>query len=139
MGIQVECPNGHSLNVKDKYAGKNGFCPICNAKIHVPAAPAVVSEDDVLALLSSSVPAAPVSPAAPSPARTSPSEYVFDDPPRSASAESSGLSLLGSSMIRRKKICTNCGNLVSFAFALCPKCGSALNVHSDAVSPVKPK
>jgi len=35
MGIQVECPNGHSFKVKDKYAGKKGLCPHCEGQVIV--------------------------------------------------------------------------------------------------------
>ena len=131
MGINVECPNGHALNVKDKYAGKRGFCPVCNARIQVPERRPTVSEDDVLAILGAS--------AQPAAAPAGPSEYVFEDPPHSARTDGSGLSLLGSSMIRRKKICVHCGHLASFTFTLCPKCGAALGAPSDASPPTKPK
>ena len=45
MSIQVDCPNGHSLSVKDKFAGKSGLCPRCKARIQVPH---VLTADDVL-------------------------------------------------------------------------------------------
>ena len=35
MGIQVECPNGHTFKVKDKYAGKKGLCPHCEGQVVV--------------------------------------------------------------------------------------------------------
>src|SRR6185503_16969381 len=35
MGIQVECPNGHTFKVKDKYAGKKGLCPHCEGQVIV--------------------------------------------------------------------------------------------------------
>ena len=31
MSIRVVCSNGHTLNVKEKYAGKTGLCPKCKA------------------------------------------------------------------------------------------------------------
>ena len=36
MPIQIICPNGHSLTIKGKYAGKEGLCPVCRAPIKVP-------------------------------------------------------------------------------------------------------
>jgi adenylate cyclase len=46
MAIQVVCPNGHALKIKDHYAGKTGSCPICKARIQVPAP--VESVDDLI-------------------------------------------------------------------------------------------
>src|SRR5689334_1795616 len=37
MGIEITCPNGHQLRIKEKYAGKAGLCPKCRAAINVPA------------------------------------------------------------------------------------------------------
>jgi hypothetical protein len=36
MGIRFYCPNGHKLNVKEKLAGKRGFCPHCGVKLLIP-------------------------------------------------------------------------------------------------------
>ena len=36
MAIRVVCPNGHLLKVKDRYAGRDGRCPICRAPIKIP-------------------------------------------------------------------------------------------------------
>jgi hypothetical protein len=36
MSIEVTCPNGHWLRIKEKYAGKQGGCPICRAPVCVP-------------------------------------------------------------------------------------------------------
>ena len=36
MGIRFQCPNGHSLNVKQFLAGKRGICPECSARFIVP-------------------------------------------------------------------------------------------------------
>src|SRR5215475_10412446 len=50
MGIQVECPNGHTFKVKDKYAGKNGLCPHCEGQVivQVPDALSANTASDVL-------------------------------------------------------------------------------------------
>ena len=36
MSIQVECPNGHKLKIKNKYAGRTGRCPLCKSRIKIP-------------------------------------------------------------------------------------------------------
>jgi anti-anti-sigma factor len=38
MLIEVRCPNGHVLHVKEKHAGKMGACPHCSAPVRVPLA-----------------------------------------------------------------------------------------------------
>lgn len=37
MSIEVLCPNGHALHVKEAYAGRVGLCPLCKARIEIPA------------------------------------------------------------------------------------------------------
>lgn len=44
MPILCACPNGHSLRVKDKLAGKKGKCPTCGADFDVPALPTPPTE-----------------------------------------------------------------------------------------------
>ena len=44
MGIQVECPNGHTFKVKDKYAGKKGLCPHCEGQVIVLVPDALTTE-----------------------------------------------------------------------------------------------
>lgn len=52
MSIRCVCPNGHVLNVKDKYAGANGLCPVCQAQVSVPQLPKPsISEDAILEVL----------------------------------------------------------------------------------------
>jgi len=52
MSIQVVCPNGHSLHVKDESAGKSGLCPVCKARIQVPRPThEVLDEDAILAII----------------------------------------------------------------------------------------
>jgi hypothetical protein len=46
MSIRVVCPNGHALKIKEKYAGRAGLCPICKARIKVPAPQTDVIPDD---------------------------------------------------------------------------------------------
>jgi len=57
MGIKVSCPNGHTIKVKDKFAGKTGLCPACKARIKVPEIPRQgLSEDSILGILGASDP-----------------------------------------------------------------------------------
>jgi hypothetical protein len=36
MFLRVKCPNGHALKVPVKFAGRDGVCPVCKAKVHIP-------------------------------------------------------------------------------------------------------
>lgn len=50
--IEVVCPNGHKLRVKDEFAGKWGLCPVCGVRMKVPEKPRDdLSEDEILELL----------------------------------------------------------------------------------------
>ena len=52
MGIKVTCPNGHTIKVKDYFAGKTGLCPTCKARMAVPNVPrGELSEDAILGIL----------------------------------------------------------------------------------------
>lgn len=82
MGIVVHCPGGHTLKIKDKYAGKTGKCPHCGAKIRVPCA-SLINAAFVDNLLTESSPNKDV---------RHDRQHVLDDV---GSAERSGLSLLG--------------------------------------------
>ncbi len=50
MSIQITCPNGHVLKVKDKYAGQTGMCPHCQARVYVPT-PSGISDDAIVDLI----------------------------------------------------------------------------------------
>jgi hypothetical protein len=123
MGIMVNCPNGHHLNVNAKYAGKSGYCPFCKAKVHVPGPGKGISDDEIAALMGP--------PLKPSSAKLPSEEYVHQEPQHDR--DGSGISLLGSSIVRQKKLCPECAKLVSFAFATCPRCGTPLCI--DAGTP----
>lgn len=43
--IRCTCPQGHTLKVKDSYAGKWGKCPKCGTKFQIPAAEGVSAQD----------------------------------------------------------------------------------------------
>ncbi len=36
MFLRVKCPNGHALKVPAKFAGRDGVCPVCKAKVPIP-------------------------------------------------------------------------------------------------------
>ena len=147
MAISVKCPNGHDLKVKDEYAGKSGLCPHCHAKIRVPLPqpkspppkpPDKVSDDDVLAMLG---PPRAVNVSTSSdedgsaafPPRKAPAggESIHDAAPGKPESPASGISLLGASVLRREKLCPHCGNLTSYTFTHCPRCGTPLPTSSS--------
>jgi hypothetical protein len=51
MSIEVTCPNGHVLRVKDSLAGKTGLCPMCRARVVVPIPNGSLSEDEIINVL----------------------------------------------------------------------------------------
>ncbi len=124
MAIQVTCPNGHILHVKNKYAGKSGLCPHCHARVQVPTRESVL-DDYVLEVIGP--------PRVPKPDKyaNDEHEHVHQEPRHAASQEDSGLSLLDSSVVRRKKFCSNCREFCSFAFSHCPRCGTHLCVAPE--------
>jgi len=121
MSIRVSCPNGHVLRVKDSFAGKSGYCPHCRAKMQVPI-PCGFSEDDVLGVLG---PPPAVRPEA-SEEPTDVDEYVHQEPVHTNPDDESGIRLAGSSILRRGKTCPYCKKPTSFAFSVCPRCGTPL-------------
>jgi|SRR5689334_2022272 len=126
MGIQVECPNGHSFKVKDKYAGRKGLCPHCEGEVvvQVPDALTVKQTSDTLQREAIQRRQAQHG----KPAASASGSHIFDDPAESPSAPSSGTSgsLLGSSVIRHNIKC-KCGAHVPMWYARCPGCGAYLD------------
>jgi hypothetical protein len=115
MSIEVVCPNGHALRLKEKYAGKSGLCPHCHSRVEVPH---LLRDEDVLGYLGDWIaPPAPVE----SPSESDDAD-VLDQTPRTPEHES-GLSLLGSSIIRHNKVCPQCHGVLPHWFATCSKCG----------------
>ena len=128
MGIQCECPNGHTFKVKDKYAGKKGLCPHCEGQVivQVPDALTATPASDVLQREAIERRQSTHQRSAPQP--SSSGSHVFDDPnegPATASSGTSG-SLLGSSVIRHNIKC-KCGQHVPMWYARCPACGQYLD------------
>jgi len=128
MSIQVSCPNGHVLRVKDSFAGKSGYCPHCHAKVRVPN-PQAFSEDDVIGVLGTPVPASPEDVA-----HSEAEEFVHQEP-RPAEVhqhEESGIALYGSSIHQHPKVCPTCHKRASFSFSICPSCGTPLSSASES-------
>jgi anti-anti-sigma factor len=136
MSIEVKCPNGHVLRVKREFAGRSGLCPECRVRIDVPQA-APVSEDDVLTVLGPPRPAPrPIAPPAPHhlaetqiataqstrvvPARSP--QSVLDEP-EVRKPKSPG----DSTLLRRKRVCPKCCQIVPFAHSTCPHCNTSLS------------
>jgi hypothetical protein len=125
MGIQVNCPNGHTFKVKDKYAGKKGLCPHCEGQVIVvvPDALSLLDESDELQKdairhRQAAKNATPVTP-------SSSSSSVLDDSHDFGSTPGTSGSLLGSSVIRHNIKC-KCGERVPMWYARCPHCGDYL-------------
>ncbi|HQU45847.1 MAG: hypothetical protein B7Z73_18030, partial [Planctomycetia bacterium 21-64-5] len=51
MPIRFKCPNGHELNVKDKYAGLTGLCPQCQIRVLVPIPAGKLTDDAIVGML----------------------------------------------------------------------------------------
>ena len=72
MGIRVECPNGHRLNVKSHLAGKRGVCPECQVKFTIPELPEEAAQSTDHLATATAVTSALPTPAAPDPPTGSP-------------------------------------------------------------------
>ena len=104
MAIKVSCPNGHTIKVKDSFAGKTGLCPACKARITVPAiSRRGLSEDAILGILGDFEPEKDkkVAPDKPDPGALV-EEYK---PPQ-----------------RTLKSCQSCGREISVQTHICPFC-----------------
>jgi len=126
MGIQCECPNGHTFKVKDKYAGKKGLCPHCEGQVIVQVPDAMTaSASDVLQR--EAIQRRQASHEHSDSRDSSSGSHVFDDPNEGPSPASSGTSgsLLGSSVLRHNIKC-KCGQHVPMWYARCPGCGRYL-------------
>jgi hypothetical protein len=127
MGIQVECPNGHILKVKDKYAGKKGLCPHCEGQVLVQV-PDALSATQTTEILQREAIERRQAAQHHQAHQSSSGSHVFDDPADQVAAPGSSTSgsLLGSSVIRHNIKC-KCGQHVPMWYARCPACGSYLD------------
>lgn len=117
MSIRFNCPNGHELNVKEKYAGLTGLCPKCQVRVLVPAAAGKLTDDAIVDLLG------------PPPERDMDDGLpVHQDPKHRAvgvidGSSSSGTSLRGLSPLNRgMKVCPKCRREVRAVYDICPHC-----------------
>ena len=145
MSIKVTCPNGHELQVKNEFAGKTGVCPTCKARIVVPVPePKAVSEDELLAVLGTPrfVPRVPVSDEpAPrhSPVAVQGAEAKKEavaagsaigtsgGAPRETAAKKEAVAPAASALLRRKKVCPICCDIISVGHSECPLCQTSLS------------
>lgn len=115
MSIRLKCPNGHEMNVKDKYAGMTGLCPRCQARVLVPSLdPAKLSDDAILELLGP-------------PAEDGDGLPVHQDLKHRGdtgdTSASSGSSLQSLSPLQRgMKTCPKCKKEVRSVYDICPYC-----------------
>ena len=135
MSIEVTCPNGHHLRVKEECAGKSGQCPHCQARIVVPQR-GPISEDDLLAVLGTprKVPRSLQEDVAPSRPKVEPPHA---EPHKSHSHQAApGTSAKGSpaqgsssqgASIDRRRVCPKCCEIVAFANDVCPHCRTSLS------------
>jgi anti-anti-sigma factor len=108
MLIEVRCPNGHVLHVKEKYAGKMGACPQCSAPVRVPLA-GEVHRDDPLGIHSIHQPPA--------------EKLVHEEPEGDRPGKTSDSSI----SLGQDKRCVWCGKTVSHATAKCNWCGTLIS------------
>ncbi len=132
MSIKVTCPNGHALQVKSEFAGKSGLCPHCKARIVVPQPERqAVSEDELLELLGPPR-VVPRSTVATEPPPHHPPAGHKDEPkkeePKTQEPKKEGAAApTGSSLLRRKKVCPKCCQIISVEHADCPLCHTSLS------------
>jgi hypothetical protein len=110
MAIRVVCPNGHTLQLKDSFAGRTGLCPVCKAKVRVPVPQrGDVSEDAILDFLG---PASIEPPEA--------KEIRVDEGSNEGILQSLGFSG------PRKRICEKCDKEIDAGEKVCPNCNTYL-------------
>jgi zinc-ribbon domain len=122
MSIEVKCPNGHTLKVKDKYAGQTGLCPKCQSRVLVPKLVPEMSEQAILDCIGPPPPADNDLPVHQDPSLIDPS------------GSASGTSLLRSSLLGRSmKTCPKCRAEVRIAYDLCPHCHTYFTDTAEVV------
>jgi anti-anti-sigma factor len=110
MLIEVRCPNGHLLHVKEKHAGKIGACPRCSAPVRVPALPQGPAGNGLAS-----------SPGTEHSSQDALLHHLRQEhgPTASDSSSSSFFSLE-----TKGKPCLECGQIVSPSFSICSRCGT---------------
>jgi len=118
MSIRVICPNGHVLNVKDKYDGKKGLCPTCKVAIKVPDPAEVFTEESIMDVLM------------PHESGLSGISLAQSDAETPAEDEWKSQSSI------RQRICSKCFEEIPVDSNICPQCKTYISayvprVHSD--------
>jgi len=108
MSIRVVCPNGHTLNVRDSFAGKVGLCPTCKARVEVPQVHEDFSEDAIMGILGPHI--------------TS-DDVAERQPLHSAVHRDRSLT--------PKKSCHQCNRQISEAIHICPHCHTYIAKLAD--------
>ncbi len=109
MVIQVTCPNGHTLKVSDDMAGKTGLCPVCKAKVKVPATQKeALTEDAILAILSSG--------------EDSSAERATDTSDLDPLAEMAKARRTPEGPAAPRKTCPRCHAIIPGGMKICPNC-----------------
>lgn len=115
MSIRFNCPNGHELNVKDKYAGLTGLCPHCQVRVLVPTPVAKLSDDAIVDLLGPPPPSDDALPVH--------QDAGHRDGQPADAGSSSGSHLKGLSPLNRgMKVCPKCRREVRAVYDICPHC-----------------
>lgn len=134
MLIRVKCPNGHTLKVDDRHAGKKGACPQCKALVTVPEPQQEEAlEDDILAMLSG--------PGIMSSSRSRyaatreelPNSSAEDDDESVLGGETQSAGSGGSSLLRMRR-CPQCKRDVPPNYSVCPHCRVYLAEDSMAAT-----
>jgi len=108
MSIDVVCPNGHRLHVKDRLAGRTGRCPVCKARVKVPRPPGEeISEDDIIGFLGPH-----------DPSKQPDSSAAHGDERPAMEMESSWTG----AHAPPKKVCSKCNREIEAGTHICPHC-----------------
>lgn len=108
MSIRVVCPNGHTLKVRDSFAGKAGLCPTCKARVEVPQVQAELSEDAIMSILGPHV--------------------TSDEQPSRGVSHPVGDH---DRSLTPKKSCHQCNRQISAAIHICPHCHTYIAKLAD--------
>ncbi len=110
MAINIVCPNGHALRIKDKYAGKTRRCPVCKAVIEVPPKLAYLVKD-------------PVESPAPDESGLSGLNLLSPDSGGKPADGSPGIKDMKDTRSEESKICAKCCKEIPKSAKVCPHCG----------------
>ena len=128
MAISVSCPNGHELKIKDKYAGRKGLCPKCQAIVDVPDLSIAISEQAVVDLLGSSAPHG----REPLPVHQDDKHHTkIDD-------DDSTVTGISSVALAKTKICPKCRKEISTTFHVCPHCRTYFDESAEIRRVMRP-